>query len=86
MGLEAFLSNRIFFLTKALLFTSAQYVNDHQITVGRVATVSLSNRGRIVKKCKKVHCLLAKLSHSHHREYTCLLHKYRVIIFLFKGE
>ena len=51
--------------------------------VRRVATVSLSNRQRIVKKYKKVHCLLDKLSHSYYREYTCLLHKYRPSIFQF---
>ena len=78
MGLEAFFLE---ILTKALLSTSLQYVNVRQIAVRRVATVSLSNRQRIVKKCKKVHCLLAKLSHSRHREYMCVLHKHRVIIF-----
>ena len=74
------LLQRIFFFNEGLS-TSAQYINVHQYTVRRVAIVLLSNRQRIVKTCKKLHCLLAKLSHSHHRESTCLLHKYRVIIF-----
>ena len=37
-----------------------------------VARLSLSNRQRIVKKCKKVHCLLDNLSPNHHREYASL--------------
>ena len=70
MGLKAFfsLSKIKKKLTKAMLSTSTQYVNVRRFTVRRVATVSLSNRQRIVKKCKKMYYLLAKLSHSHHRE------------------
>ena len=72
MGLEAFFPSirKFFFLMKTLLSTSEQYGNVCQFAVRHVATVSLSNRQRF----------LDKLSHSHHRDYTCLLPKYRVII------
>ena len=59
---------KIFFLTKALLSTRAQYVYVHRFAVRRVATVSVFNRQKIVKKCKKVHRLLADLLHSHYDE------------------
>ena len=59
-----------FFLTKALLYTTGQYVNVRQCTVRRIATVSVSNRQRSVKKCKKLHCVLAQLSQSLPRVYV----------------
>ena len=81
MRLEVFLPSieKIFFLTKALLSTRTQYVYFHQFAVRRVSTVSVFNRQKIMKKCKKVHRLLAKLLHSHHSKclvqgwFRCLL-------------
>ena len=67
MGYEAFfpsVGEKLFFNDGAALYKFAIYFYARQFIVKRVMTVSLSNRQRIVKKFKKVHYLLNKLSHQ----------------------
>ena len=89
MGLETFFTLywRIFFLTEAQLFTSARCASHSQFPPihckarrDSITFKSPKNRAKIQES------LLDKLSHNHHREYTCLLHKYRVSIFQFTGR